>query len=91
MQIQPFLQNQELWKFLQNFGNVRRENSFINTFKCMQEIPLDVIFTIFTNISGNRREGICKFMQDTMLKVARILGDIVRIQNVLEKCSEINQ
>lgn len=57
----------------------------------MQEIPLDVIFTIFTNISGNRREGICKFMQDTMLKVARILGDIVRIQNVLEKCSKINQ
>lgn len=29
-------------------------------------------------------------MEDTMLEVARILGDIVRIQNELEKCSEIN-
>lgn len=58
----------------------------------MQEIPLDVIFfTIFTNISDNRREGICKFMEDSVLKFARILGDIVSIQNVLEKCSEINQ
>lgn len=26
-----------------------------------------------------------------MLEVARILGDIARIQNILEKCSEINQ
>lgn len=56
----------------------------------MQEIPLDVIVTIFTNISGNRRGDICKFMEDIMLEVARIWGDILRIQNVLEKCSEIN-
>lgn len=58
----------------------------------MQEIPLDVIFfTIFTNVSDNRREDICKFMEDTMLEVVRILGDVVRIQNILEKCSELNQ
>lgn len=51
----------------------------------MQEISLDVIFfTIFTSISDNRREGICKFMEDTMLEVVRILGDIVRIQNVIQ-------
>lgn len=40
------------------------------------------------------REGICKFTEDTMLEVARILGDIIRIQNELdelEKCSEISQ
>lgn len=53
----------------------------------MQEIPLDTIFfTIFTSISDKRREGICKFME-----VARILGDTIRVQNELEKCSEINQ
>lgn len=58
----------------------------------MQEIPLDVIFfTIFTSVSDNRREDICKFMEDTMLEVVRILGDVVRIQNILEKCSELNQ
>lgn len=52
---------------------------------------LDVIFfTIFISISDNKREGICKFMEDAMLEVARILGGIVRIQNELEKCSEIN-
>lgn len=61
----------------------------------MQEISLNVIldvifFTTFTSISDNRREGICKFMEHTVLEVARILGDIVRIQNELEKCSEIN-
>lgn len=40
------------------------------------------------------REGICKFMEATVLELARILGDIIRIQNELdelEKCSEINQ
>lgn len=58
----------------------------------MQEISLDVIFsTIFTNISDNRREDICKFMGDTMLEFARILADIVRIQNVINKYSEIIQ
>lgn len=58
----------------------------------MQEISLDVIFsTIFTNISDNRREDICKFVGDTMLEFARILADIVRIQNVINKYSEIIQ
>lgn len=57
----------------------------------MQEISLDVIFSTIFTISGSRREGICKFMGDTMLEFARILGEIVRIQNVVEKYSEINQ
>lgn len=30
------------------------------------------------------REGICKFIEDTMLEGARILGDIIRIQNELD-------